>query len=199
MTIGLWNFASLLLGYSIVSLVLLLSTVAGWAVLYTPAIWAPFFLVAYLLAIISTFKVHARGVRTLHIPRAWLLTLLVLQLLTLLFNIGDCGDSPGTFLFLERIMVSSNFDLLCGSEPTPLHAFHWVSLPLFISFMMTYLYTVGKTFWMALQAQGMSPAPVRRLYVTTLVIISVIIALFFVWPRAIYTLIALLQMLLPGI
>lgn len=108
MTMGIWRFFFLVLIYSIVSWLAFAFTSGGWAgvlflVFFGPAVFGTLVLITFIASLVYGYKKKSK----VGPPNYLLLLIIPVQVILLLFNVGDCGDNtPGTYLFYETVLNS---------------------------------------------------------------------------------------------
>ncbi|TSC83857.1 MAG: hypothetical protein G01um101417_424 [Parcubacteria group bacterium Gr01-1014_17] len=99
-----WDFFLVVFVYAIASLWLFLLTSGGWSgigvMVYGVVVFGSILLVLFVISIVRAVRKH----KLLNISIWSMLVLLVVQLLALLFNRGDCGDGPGSYFFFKKAL-----------------------------------------------------------------------------------------------
>jgi hypothetical protein len=100
----LWKFVVWMIFYSIASLVGFFLTTGGWSGFWVFFVALPFFGVFLLVLLILAVFLHQSGKKFVYIPTIFFLILLILQIVLLLINPGDCGDAGGSYLFIQSLI-----------------------------------------------------------------------------------------------
>lgn len=100
--------------YIIISVILASWTTGGWSFFAVIILYIPLSLLPLILYIIFfiILRLKKRGIRFSKYEKLLFLVILIVQLFSLLFNIGDCGDAigAGPYNFIQRISEPQMFD-----------------------------------------------------------------------------------------
>ncbi len=102
--VKIWIFFVLFLLYNIISGVIFCFTSGGWTVLSVLSFVGNGYLLITVIVFIRILILQISNRRYISIPKRKLCILAVLQILAILFNYGDCGDTSGSYSFFERIL-----------------------------------------------------------------------------------------------
>ena len=136
------RFVALFAAYSILSIILFFFTSGGWGMLVWMFFgWIPYTIVLVILFIVAVAQYRA-GRIWVSIQKKDFAFLIIVQILALLLNVGDCGDAPNWYFFLERIIFFGRN--LCQIQMSnQMAAFYHV----FIALLWIYTITVLVTFF----------------------------------------------------
>jgi len=131
-----WTFFNVLGLYFIVSVMLFAETSGGWSAMLELfggfAIGGILYVISYSTA--SSLASSSRGT-LLRIDLRILCLLLISQGAAMLFNVGDNGDGPGNYTFLEK--------MLHGGDVSNLHSqfagLMWMLLLLYLALLVVFL------------------------------------------------------------
>src|SRR5437016_1222899 len=119
--------------YSIISMVLFLLTAGGWFGGFGAVFNVLFYTGCFLMLVVKVERLSRRDQHTLILP-VWLLTSIVaVQVFVYLFNFGDCGDGPGSVLFLQRLLIGKSSGEACRDTQA------WFSLPVLLGHLTYYI------------------------------------------------------------
>jgi len=102
------TFSVLVVAYSLVSWILFLQTSAGWAYVFYSIVAKWFFVAVAVIAIIIGMSTYLKK-QVVVMSKMQIFLLIIFQLTYLLFNVGDCGDNPGSFTFLETLLKDPQY------------------------------------------------------------------------------------------
>jgi hypothetical protein len=121
--------------YSMISMVLFLLTAGGWFGGLGAVFNVLFYTGCFLILVVKVARASGRAQDTLVLP-VWLLTSIVaVQVFVYLFNFGDCGDGPGSVLFLQRLFIGKSSGEACRDTQA------WFSLPVLLGHLTYYILT----------------------------------------------------------
>ena len=93
--------------YSFFSWLIFQLTSGGWQFLVYQLIGGGFFIVILILATAGVSVMKKYGRYTIMIDRYLVYILLIYQSIYLIFNSGDCGDTPRGYTFIETVIQGS--------------------------------------------------------------------------------------------
>jgi hypothetical protein len=144
---GGWKFFWLFLLYIVVAGALLLLTTGGWGGLGVALIDWPVLIFFLFVVLIATIVRNSRGLKSVNIARGSFWVLIAAQILTLLFNVGDCGDTGGSYSFIQKVLSGFSADVYCSNTPSSYHAITgaWnVTAFLFVAALIYFIYSSFK-------------------------------------------------------
>lgn len=163
--------------YSFLSLYAWMMTSGGWTGIAIFMVgWVPYALLFFVLVGIGVSNA-IKGKQWMNLYTKDLWWLLGFQAAALLFNIGDCGDAPGSTTLIERIA-------LLGDDPCHIQissSLHTV-LPVFF-FVCLWVYATALITITIRSALESTPVPAQALpfrYIRRTVIVSVVLLLLFI-------------------
>ena len=111
------RFVTLYAAYSILSILLFFFTSGGWHTLAWMLYgWIPYTIVLVILFIMAVAQRRA-GRIWVSIQKKDFAFLVTVQFLLLLLNPGDCGDGPGSYLFIHRLITRDVCTIEIGMSP----------------------------------------------------------------------------------
>ena len=152
MILQLVQFFLFLVAYSIISMIALFYSSSGWSPFLILAFSAFFYGSVLCFAAITSIILYAQGSRKVIVSKKILMFIIILQVLTILFNCGDCGDTPGNSIFLFRVLFPNhNCSSLNLEFYTILHTILFYGKTLFsgllILYSFSYLIGLGIIYW----------------------------------------------------
>jgi len=139
---SIWFFFSLFFLYALISTFLFTVTAGGWTGLL---LVAPAWLIAYgvtslVLLVIAVMKTLQKK-KKITLNTKILPFLLGAQVLTMLLNIGDCGDDPGVYAFWQVTLYGA--EAFCwpnpGSDINTLVVFLGISIAIYVALLLMFL------------------------------------------------------------
>lgn len=101
--------------YGLISIYLFIISSAGYTQLIVFLLWTAFYIVTSVILLVIIIKLRSMNISTVYFTHKLIFTLLFFQIMTILFNTGDAGDSSSCVpFFIERII---NTYLSCNIIP----------------------------------------------------------------------------------
>jgi|SRR3989344_2718289 len=174
---SIWRFLLVWLFYGILSILALTFSSTGWTALIILMGTTIFYGGVLVISTVISLIFASQGIKEVLVSKKVLRSIVFLQVLTILFNYGDCGDNPGGSIFLLRIF-SSNDCLISSSGSNPLI---WVFLGLISLLAFSYLISLGVMYWKSGRQKSSTTLSLIIIYLLTIVIIFITLANMFHW------------------
>jgi len=110
MKINKWSFFGIFILYSVISIISFVFTSGGWTafIFILPGSVLLFVICIFVLLIANLVS---KNKRELLLSNGLIYTLVGAHILTILFNVGDCGDGSGSFQFIQVLMGTNGWSL----------------------------------------------------------------------------------------
>src|SRR3989338_11373182 len=177
MILQLVQFFLFLVTYSIVSMIALFYSSSGWTPFLMLAFSAFFYGSVLCFAAITSIILYTQGTRKVVVSKKILMFVIVLQVLTLLFNCGDCGDAPGNSIFLFRLLFPNHHCRGTNLEPYKIFCSGLLML-----YSLSYLIGLGIIYWKSRVQKKTSTILLVTIYTLISIVAIVIFSLFLGFP-----------------
>lgn len=152
MKVNKWYFWIIFILYSIVSIASFVFTSGGWIafVYILPDTVLVFGIISFVLLISNLVLKNKKEV---FLPKDLLYFLIIIQVLTVAFNFGDCGDGSGSFQFFQTLMGANGWGLCNTGREAPLPV---ITPILYFGYLLVLLVFLGRSYQSSPQSQKIS-------------------------------------------